>query len=263
MAQEVDRLVRGVFQDIERLGLEQNRFQNGRISITSVGPFTVLSDGTNSLTVQGLVDDKHAPGQPFVLVDDDDFNSDNGTNKTGDEGENVPAPDLALMVDSLENGICDNSAANAFGSAYICPVFDLTGNEDFVPFVLNIASTSATVLQGVYSFDNMASEADAEFWTAYLLAGYQYVVGEDDDPDSEPATLGASDTIRGGVVFVETIGEHAASGPNCTVAATAVHEVGHLMGAEHVDGGIMGSACNTLPAFTDASIDRIRRRTNP
>jgi hypothetical protein len=215
------------------------------------------------MTVQGLVNEKTAPGKSFTLVDDDDFNNDNGTNKTGDQGENIPAPDLALVADSLDNGICDNSAANAFGPAYVCPVFDLAGNEDLVPFFLNIASTSATDLRAVYNFDNLATEADPHFWTVYLLAGYQYVENEDDDPNSEFGTLGATDTIRGGVVFVETIREKSAEGPNCTVAAVVVHELGHLMGADDPDGGVMANTCGVSPAFLDLSLDKIRDRVNP
>jgi hypothetical protein len=245
--------------------LEANRFQNGMINITSVGPFRVLSNGTNSITVQGLVDAKQASGKSFILVDDDDFNNDNGTNKTGDQGENIPSPDLALMVDSLDNGICDNSAANAFGPAYICPVFDLAGNDDFVPFVLNLAANTGVAVRNLYSFDNVSTEGDPGFWTAYLLAAYQPVLNEDGDPDSELAvkvTLGISDLVQGGVVFLETIRE-ISSGPNCTIAATAVHELGHLMGAVHEDGGIMGGGCATSPSFTDPSLDKIRRRPNP
>ncbi|HEY2919378.1 MAG TPA: hypothetical protein VGK77_10335 [Candidatus Binatia bacterium] len=131
-------------------------------------------------------------------------------NKTGDEGENIPAPDLALIADSLDNGICDNSAANALGPAYVCPVFDLAGNEDFVPFTLNLADNTGPAIRSLYSghFDNVATEGDQEYWTAYLLAAYQPILNEDDDPNTEDATFGISDLVENAVVFVETTREH-------------------------------------------------------
>jgi hypothetical protein len=232
----------------------------------------VLSNGTNSITVQGLVDAKQASGKSFILVDDDDFNNDNGTNKTGDQGENIPSPDLALMADSLDNGICDNSAANAFGPAYICPVFDLAGNDDFVPFKLNLPDKTTPTIRNLWagSFNNVSSEAHPDFWTAYLLAGYQGIKEEDGDPDSEienpGVLLGICDCGQGAVVFLEAVREISSQGPNCRAAATAAQEMGHLLGAEDIDGGIMGGTgvtCSTSPAFTDISINKMRNSTHP
>ena len=64
-------------------------------------------------------------------------------------------------------------------------------------------------------------------------------------------------------MFVEVVRENSASGPNCTLAAAAVHDLGHIMGPAHIDGGIMAScdASGTL-SFTDPSIAKIRNRVN-
>jgi hypothetical protein len=200
---------------------------------------------------------------PFRLADD--FNSNNGTNKTGDEGENIPAPDLALVADSLDNGICDNSAANAFGPAYICPEFNLLGNDDFVQFKLNLASETGQAVRALWtnSFDNRDSEANPDFWTVYLLSGYQGTEEKDNDPNGESTEimLGISDLVEGGVIFLETIRE-SSGGPNCTPAAIVVHELGHLMGADHADPGVMGGSCSDSPVFSDESIKRIRDKPN-
>lgn len=243
--------------------LERSRFQNGRIIITNVGAFPVTDNSTSSVTVQGIVSST-AVGKLFTLVDDDDFNSNDGALKVGDDGENVTPPDTSLIQDS------DNPSLNVFAPGYVRPIYDLQGNDDFVPFVLNTpAPGEAAELKNTYRFDNKATEADANFWTIYVLEAYQYVTSKDCDPDGEitrpGCAIGVADALQGeGVsIFAETIRELSPLGPACTNAVTTAHEVGHLFNADHLDGGIMGEGCTVPLSFSDISIDKIRRLIHP
>jgi hypothetical protein len=87
---------------------------------------------------QSLIQNTVVAGKNFTLLDDDDFNEDDGfLVPDGDEGESLTDPDLSLIHDRRDNGVCDNCAANAFGAAYVCPVYVGT-TGDVVPFVLNV-----------------------------------------------------------------------------------------------------------------------------
>src|SRR6266849_8272232 len=132
--------------------LELNRFQNGRIVLTNVGSYSVVSNSANSVTVQGIIN-SIPHNTNYTLYDDDDFNGNNGTTLIGDNGENVTAPDISLIQNS------DNPTLNVFAPAYVRPIYDIGDNNDFVTFRLNTNTTSATNIIGTYDFDSVCIEA--------------------------------------------------------------------------------------------------------
>lgn len=231
----------------------RKRFENGRIWMGVQNPpvsFAVRSNGNKSVSVLGAVS-QTAVGQPFFLVDDDDFNANNWPNLLGDIGEDIPEPDTRFMrfSDSYQN--------NRFVVAYVKPAYDL-GWDTNVPFVLNTV-TDKTLLE-TYKFDNVASHTDPDFWTVYLLGAYQCATNQDGDPDKgEKLIFGRADlNSEGGCVFHEALKEDGRDS-----AATAAHEIGHLFGAIHKDGGLMGIPSDAYPHFSDKTIARIRSISHP
>jgi hypothetical protein len=245
---------------------DATRFLGESIAIAGVGSFPVVAYTRQTVTVAGPAGGSPA-GKAFTLVDDDDFNLDDGTALDGDEGEDLPAPDLSLIQDS------DNPASNVFAPAYVRPVYDLPG-EGAVGFVLNEPGYGSLLLP-TYSFNAIGSEADSNFWTIYLIGAYQPAIPDDGDgfaPDGRPETqvgvvLGVVDSRlgdgQGANVFLESLKE---IGPSQFVnnAATTAHEVGHLFTGDHNDLGLMSqSGSRTSLQFSDVTLDRIRSLVHP
>ncbi|HEY9403355.1 MAG TPA: hypothetical protein VIQ24_11880 [Pyrinomonadaceae bacterium] len=240
--------------------LENGRFENGVISITGAGNFTVVTNTGGLVTVQGLVPVVPPTGTAFTIVDDDDFNSDDGTNRDGDSGENVTPAITTLLQDS------DTPAQNVFALAYVRPIYDIGDNNDFVSFVLN-SPTAAAGLRATYDFDTVGTAADAGFWTVYLLSAYQSEAAADADPSTEGAILGQVDDIngQGANVYNEVLrpGELTITAA-VNNAATTAHEIGHLFNGMHTDGGLMAqSTTRTTTAFSDQTLARIRSISSP
>lgn len=240
--------------------LENGRFENGVISITGAGNFPVVTNTGGLVTVQGLVPVVPPTGTAFTIVDDDDFNSDDGTNPDGDNGDNVTPAITTLLQDS------DTPAQNVFALAYVRPVYDVGDNNDFVSFVLN-SPTSAAGLRATYDFDTVGTAADAGFWTVYLLSAYQSEAAADADPAAEGAILGQVDDIngQGANVYNEVLrpGELTITAA-VNNAATTAHEIGHLFNGMHTDGGLMAqSTTRTTTAFSDQTLARIRSISSP
>ncbi len=185
-------------------------------------------------------------GFPYTLVDDDDFNNDDGVNLDGDDGENVVAPDMSFM-------------STVYVNAYILPVEDgggnLANNKDNVAFTLNInASTSATidaaysVPGGLESDDNRSDD----FWVAYIMAAYQanptVTNGRaDNDPNMEDALGGVAASLNGKGAFtlLEELRDQDAefSFAVPTLPRIVAHEIGHEFGLPDrpPGGGLMSS----------------------
>ena len=244
-----------------RQRLESARFRDGLVTITGVGAFTVVDNTRGTITIPGIFQNAAVAGRAYVLVDDDDFNSDDGVAFDGDAGENVTAPDTSLIQDS------DNAGLNVFAPAYVRPVYDIGDSNDLVPFVLNVARNTAAALIATYDFDTVGTEADPAFWTVYLLGSYQNVRASDNDPAGEGAILGIVDDIngRGASVFNEVLraGEIAITGV-VNNAATTAHEIGHLFNGLHGDLGLMAqSSTRTTTDFSDVTLASIRNLSHP
>lgn len=240
--------------------LENARFEGGNLTIGTIGSFPVSANNRNSVTVQGVVPSATAAGQTYVLVDDDDFNNDDLASLDGDQGENVTGPDTGLIRDS------DNAGDNVFAPAYVRPAYDVGDSNDLVAFLLNEAGGGALLIP-TYDFDAAATEADDDFWTVYLLGAYQHVTTADADPSREGAVLGIVDAIngQGANVFNEVLrGAEINITAVVNNAATTAHEIGHLFGGVHGDGGLMAqSRTRSTAVFSDDTLATIRSLNHP
>lgn len=241
------------------------RFEGGTITIQINGANTTFGVVTNTAAITG--NDKvvvsgivpaEAIGKDYKLVDDD------AAHGFGD-GAVIPFPNTGRLV-------------TCFAPAYVLPVFDLPNPTPVVPFVLNTPGNSASDLLSLYRFDNIKYEKQETFWVVYILGAIQGTVNEDGDPDDsngderpdEPGgiALGNVDALNGvgAVIYLEGANE-AAGGKRMLTNATGtgeqdlvVHKVGHLFGAEHIDGGIM-SRSSTV--FSLQSLKKIRQARHP
>ena len=258
--------------------LEIDRFENGRLE-TNGQSFEVFQNGTNTVSIINPAQINISAGQQFILYDDDDFNSDDGTAlrpKHGDEGEDIPfLNDDFLKESDVPTLNLNTPASNVLAYAFIRPTYDLTGSGEDVPFVLNVPDTQSATLFNQNNFDNLPYEADEDFWTVYLLSAYQPGTNRDRDPLGEisipnnPPWNGVSDCQRctGSLVFLEMHSTHECPpSPNpiamieCSIGATKVHEIGHLLNADHSQDGVMDSLDIK---FSPTSLDLIRFNKHP
>ena len=155
-------------------------------------------------------------------------------------------------------------AGNIYAQAYIHPVYDIGDNNTNVLFTANVNAATGADIRALFDFDQSATEASVEFWTAYLLGGYQYVLGRDGDPSTEAAPVGVTDEQNGvgSIVFMEVNGpkECTVSPDYCSIADTSAHEIGHLLNADHGEGGIMDGIGHN---FSPTSLRNIRRVLHP
>jgi hypothetical protein len=244
---------------------DYRRFETGRISIDGgVGSFPVVDSGSSTVTVEGVVADSDATGKHFTIVDDDDFNDDDGSQLDGDIDEDVPAPHLDLVLES------DKSTENVFAPAYVRPTYDLSNDTPEVPFVLNFEGDAKNPTDTAhYKFDNQKTEKDPAFWTVYLLGAYQYTTDEDGDGD-RITTWGSSDgSLLGASVFLE-VGRPLETlrykdNPSVNPAATTAHELGHSFQRDHsTDGSLMCSPrYRKNTSFSDETLNNIRNAMYP
>jgi hypothetical protein len=244
------------------LPLEEGRFGNGRIIIPILNGRKMLTFSviTNKHDNARLIDTVEISGlsnnlvnNPFLLVDDDDFNSDDGINLDGDNNEPIAAfpQTLSLMQES------DNPALNAFADACIRPVYDGGGNlgndDPDISFKLNVDGKEDFDVQVTGGRGSERVEAD-DFWVIYVQIGYQGPLDKDGDGINDDITAtGVSfgittDTVQsdlqvplGGeasLIYQESIRD-AASDRSLIVP----HEVGHQFGLKGDKGrfGIMSS----------------------
>lgn len=240
------------------------QFENGRISITGKGDYTVLDSSRNAVIVAGVLD-RSAQGLPFVLVDDD--NASETSVLSGDEGQTLNPPDTSLLT----AGSTDPTT-NVLAQAYVIPAYDI-GSGQIDKFWVNAPADTTTI----YKYNWSAHDSDTNFWTAYLLGGYQPTLPDDGDPNSEgDPTLGGrivggiTDNNRtGSTIFAETI--HDVGDPyvgTCWYPGVVAHEVTHQFGAldltPSLTAGLMSSNCASGDTFyAPESLRSIRSAQHP
>lgn len=255
--------------------LEINRFENGRI-VFGFDQLRVVSNTATSVTVTNTLPGPNpvtvSVGEQFQLYDDDDFDNDNGNIVTGDTGEDIDPPDLGYLQSSdIPCSATVLTNCNIFAQAYVVPLYDVISDvTDNHFFQANVDEHSGDAIRSLFTgFDQQATEASEEFWTVYLLGGYQYTIDRDGDPETEwaiPANVfaGVTDVQNGmgSIVFMETNGpkECTLPGSFCIIADTAAHEIGHQANADHGEGGIMDGLSNS---FSPLSLSNIRNSTHP
>jgi hypothetical protein len=281
-----------------------NRFENGTLVIKRGNPAVVFKtlrvrattyvsntddtvvDYANTASSVTVINNTGtfsvSPSDSFVLYDDDDMNDDGVLD--GDEGDVVPEPDTSLLqsVDTPCPSAITANNCNDFASAYVRPYYDLTGNQRNVTYFANRSDTEIDTLVQTY-FQNRATEASEEFWTIYLLGAYQNEEGKSGDPNRVgSAVFGATGTLEStiyGEIARPTEYEEidrrfpGVGWRNRSIGNkfTTAHEVGHLFGCNHMDGGsltndygVMGlSSTRTVSTYNDYSLSIIRMRKHP
>jgi hypothetical protein len=265
--------------------LDVNRFEGGRL-VSGSRSFLVTGNTTNTVRIRVMLGGtvRVNQGETFQLYDDDDFDDDGGL-LNGDTGEDIPEPPDSLLQPN--DTVCSQDVqtnCNVFASSYIRPLrYTATDTHDNSIFQANILGTTPDDFRIIYvDFDQRATQADQEFWTIYLYGTYQRLLTSDADPadedgDGNPdgcpdASYGTTDA-NGPLGWGSTV--HMEVGrpreyPNNYIsrpvsrAWTAAHELGHLFGGIHDDGGIMTPSCTrTGYEFAPVTIRRLREIMNP
>ena len=201
-------------------------------------------------------------------VTDNMFSSAVTTHAAGDEHRPTVGMQVELRDDDQNWGELPWPATawleKHFRHCYITPVYDLPAGE--APFEPNYdaRSDSRDEIVPYYAYD-AASLNNGSYWAVYLLTAYQYDYDEDADPGTEGLTLGIVDGIRGqgASVFHETIHETPkAERPDLRKYVPA-HEIFHLWGALHEDGGFIKSAAHMHEDLSHQSVSRIRSTVLP
>lgn len=275
--------------------LEPNRFENGRMVIGGRGypvvGVTATQDANTAseVTIRVNMSFNITTTTPFTLYDDDDMDDDDSGMLNGDEGDDVAEPNLDLLQPNDAACIVGamgkiTNLCNVFLPAYTVPKFDLSGSYENIAFSTN--SSDGDIIN-IYNnhFNQRTTESNSDFWTIYLVGGYQWNTTDDADPGLNAATrrgdsfvFGKVDALNGiGVtiftelnraaeyeninVYNSVINPSIADWQNRPVARkyTLAHEVGHLFGGYHEDTGLMsGSTDRTDGIFRDITINKIR-----
>jgi hypothetical protein len=266
--------------------LATNQYENGRIFISGYGDFPVDRNTVNTITVTAPLMPVGTPpmmnvlvGRTFTLVDDDDVN-DRGI-KDGDNGQTVPLPDLSWL-----DPRCDDERSNKFKPAYICPTF-LPTPPTPAPFVQYLPGKTIPEIRSLFTNSRYIQHNRDDFWTVYLLGAYQGRPDESNDPDrGRPFnSYGISDGTtpsgigQGSLVFMELLSNHELDSLSIRIGTpptfiidireakklVPVHELGHLLGGDHRDNGIMAEGLDGLanPVFSPQTVARMRRAKRP
>ena len=272
-------------------GLE-NSYQEGKIKVELPGgiysqpslTYDVLYNTANSyfsdnVIIKGVIPED-AVGQNYFLTDDDE---------TFGFKKGVPLTDaIKGRVDiKTLRGRC--LTENRFMDAYIVLDYDAVNTQTLnktplSPFVRNTKKYDGDddALLENYRFDNKGLQQNEDFWVVYLLFAYKGCTYEDGDPDGGKVGLAYSNTIResaiGGITDQQRIGAHiflegivertggiysAYSGNGIGELDCIVHEISHLLGAEHTDGGLLGFPGPKSEWFSQKTIGAIRNAKRP
>lgn len=270
---------------------DDGRFWNGRLMVNG-GSFDIKESfhspaGKLLLEVDNtdhLGSDKKPSIGEFTAFDDDDFDDNDGL-KIGDEGDEIPRPDMS-MAESSDDQNCLDGSCNIFAAAYVMPLYDIGDNNPSVQFMRNVVNDPEenSYKKGVrkmFDFDQSVTKDSDVFWTVYILGAYQdsfsyacdytsFDANGDQYEEPDACSAGVVDDFggHGALVFFEGTRELAISYPTfgITPAMVAVHEIGHVFNGQHTDLGVMGSITKLKAAkiysqplfFASETLRRIR-----
>ena len=250
---------------------ESQAYREGYVNNFNTGTMTIKGS-----RFQTFGNTAHASGNDEVLV----VHSSGGAFLDGDDVVNL---EMKLIDDDhYKNGdvlpaLQTDRIEKAFAPAYIVPDYSSAPNphRDF-PFMLHFKDDDQMYLKKVFmkGFDNRVYHDMPDFWVVYLLNAYQGKLNEDGDGEGglSGQADGAEHTGLGGfgaAVFQES-GWDTASGYSATNSGlgwqmedVAPHEIAHLFGALHEDGGLMSYDAVKTTEFEPVTLDKIRHRANP
>lgn len=263
--------------------IESSRYDGGGGKMTINGiTYTVSLAGGDTAVVLVPTGTSSPAVTSFVLVDDDDYNSNNDGND--DEGEDVNA--LSDTFSWIQTS--DNPSENVFAPAYIMPIRDGGGppnnsnDESDAIFDLNVPANFPGA-EALFRPQSEQHENDA-FWVVYLLIAYQGQEDRDADPNFEKKGGGItfaldSDSVSskeevdelggdGSLVFLETMRDvdanSSTNSPFDFRKRAVPHEIGHQLGLAGDTGpqwGIMNDT-GTPVVFVPAHLNILRWRVH-
>ena len=246
---------------------------------------TVKNTTPSSITIQNT--------WQFQLFDDDDFNDDDNFTD-GDANEDIPQLDMRLVADGNTNPVPnDITHANIFASIFVQTVHVTVANGDSTDksyFWKNAVGQTEANRSMYQDYDLANGNLDPQYWTVYVLGVYQHVLDADSDPNNEPCIFGGSTPcpIAGEVDAITGFNDGEGSGAiialelhrpteynvfstsstsTRSLANSVAHEIAHLLGCRHADGGIMGTTSSgggiVTNSLSDAMKFRIRELSHP
>jgi hypothetical protein len=201
------------------------------------------------LTVWRILDvemDAFGPPAPGIVWDPDD----------DVPVANVPFPDPGLL-------------AQAFEPAFVLAVpYQDQGNVPFTQPNYNLEEAEMPALAGYRQVG-----VTPAFWAAYVMQGYDSMLAKDNDPNSEPATVGHTKHLTPALsfVFLETIrdilvNEHPTYSAVLYAQQTVAHEIGHHFIPDRQDGHLMDPTAAPSGdglTFSENDLALIRNKVQP